>query len=259
MKRLFTILILSGLTLPSWAQGELSEDPGIFYRNEISVGLLLNSNGAGASVRYGKRINARNKQIFEADLIGIKHPKEVRVSHPYNPSKSFVYGKENGFYVLRAGYGRQREMFRKIDKGGIAIRGYFSLGPSLGMIKPIYYEVLRPTGGIYENTLSEEKFDKSIHQTQIYGRASFFRGVNEIMLAPGAYARIGVSFEYSRKDISLHALEGGLAIDAFVRKIPVMATEKKDFFFFSLFVSYRFGKILDATARGNFERLPPAF
>ena len=248
MKKIILGLLLCHMAIAViQAQGEFSGQSPIFYRNEKSVAFLLNSNGWGLNGRYAKRINARKKTVFDIDFVGFKHPKEVKISNNYVSNRSFVYGKENSFFNLRVGYGKQKEMFRKIDKGGISIRRFFSFGPTAGFIKPIYYEVFEtnpgnPSGEYY---LSDEKFNTSIHQGNIYGRSSFFKGFNEISVIPGIYGRLGLSFEYSRQNIILHALEGGIMIDAFPKKIPIMATENNNFIFVSLFISYRFGKIVD--------------
>lgn len=240
---LYHLVILSLL-----AQGELSDQPRIFYRNEKSIGVLLNTNGYGVSGRYSKRINARKKTIYELDLIGIKHPKEVKITNYYNSNKSYVFGKLNSFFDIRAGYGRQKEMFRKADRGGISIRRFYSFGPSLGLLKPVYYEVIQSnSSNPNDRYLEQEKFNSSTHQGNIWGKASFFKGIDEISVVPGAYGRVGLSFEYSRHDITLHALETGFTLDIFPKAIPIMATEKNNFIFFSLFISYRFGKVVDAT------------
>jgi len=232
-----------------YAQGEMQEQPRIFYRNERSVGLMLNSNGFGAGFRYASRINARKKTIWEAGFASIRHPKEIKINNNYSySSRSFVFGKTNSFISIETGWGKQNEMFRKIDKGGISIRRYWSVGPALGLLKPIYYEVVKIGAGGYEtNYLEEEKFNSATHQGNIYGRASFFKGISEISIIPGATARAGVSFEYSTSDITIHALETGVALDVFPRRIEIMATdiEKNDFLFLTLFVSYRFGKVID--------------
>ena len=80
-------------------------------------------------------------------------------------------------------------------------------------------------------------------------KASFFKGISEISVVPGATGRIGVSFEYSTSDITIHALETGLSLDIFPKRIEIMATdvEENDFFFVTFFVSYRFGKVVDAS------------
>ena len=235
------------MTAPLLAQGELAEQPRIFYRNEESLAFIMNSNGLGINGRFAKRINARRKTIYDVDLVSIKHRKEVKISNAFYNNKSFVFGKENSFFALRGGYGKQVEMFRKVDKGGISIRRFYSAGPSIGFLKPIYYEVLHTGGGGVTNMyLETEKFSTSTHQQYIYGKASFFKGIKEISVVPGIYGRFGFMFEYSRSDITLHAIEAGVSLDLFAREIPIMATDKNEFYFFGLFVSYRFGKVVDA-------------
>jgi len=229
-----------------FAQGEIKDQARIFYRNEKSFGISLNSNGLGVSGRYAKRINARKKTLWEIDGANIKHPKEVRISNSYYNNRSFVFGKENLFFNLRAGWGKQHEMFRKVDRGGISIRRYFTVGPSLGLLKPIYYEVFKAGGGVNDYYLSTEKFNTATHQGNIYGRASFFKGIDETKITPGIYGRFGLSFEYSKSDITLHAIETGVSLDLFPREMVIMATEHNNFYFLTLFVSYRFGKVVDA-------------
>jgi len=247
MRRLLSIPVFMMITAPLFAQGELAEQPRIFFRNEESLAFTLNSNGFGINGRYAKRINARRKTIYDLDLISIKHRKEVKISNYFYNNKSFVFGKENSFFTLRGGYGKQVEMFRKVDKGGISIRRFYSAGPSIGFLKPIYYEVFHSGGGgISDLYLETEKFSTATHQQYIYGKASFFKGLDEISVVPGIYGRFGFMFEYSRNDLALHALETGVAIDVFIKEIPILATEKNEMFFFGLFVSYRFGKIIDA-------------
>ena len=237
---------------PLLAQGELTENPRIFYRNERSIGFLLNSNGWGASYRYAKRINARNKTIYEIDLVNIKHPKEVKISNANYNSGSYILGKTNLFLNFRGGWGKQKEIFRKVDRGGISIRRYFSVGPVIGLLKPIYYEVWKYDGSGTQNgySLVEEKFSADLHGT-IYGRASFFKGFDEISITPGVFGRFGMSFEYSTSDINIHAIETAVSLDLFPREMEIMATEDNSFWFLTLSVSYRFGKVVDA--RGNID------
>jgi hypothetical protein len=79
----------------------------------------------------------------------------------------------------------------------------------------------------------------------IYGRAAFTKGLNEIKVMPGLYAKGGFNFEYSKQDKVIHAIEVGLQINAFPKEIPIMATNTNKAVFFSFFVSYRFGMIID--------------
>jgi hypothetical protein len=141
--------------------------------------------------------------------------------------------------------GHQHELFKKADLGGIAVRYFYSAGPVLAIYKPIYYKVLYPVSP-NEFELREEKFDPSLAVAQdIYGKASFFKGLNETKVMPGLYAKAGFNFEYSKEDKVIHAIEFGGQLNAFPKKIPIMAVSDNKALFFSLFVSYRFGIILD--------------
>jgi hypothetical protein len=146
---------------------------------------------------------------------------------------------------LRGGIGHQHELFKKADLGGIAIRYFYLAGPVLAIYKPIYYKVLYPIS-LSEYEIKEEKFDASIALPQdIYSKASFTKGLNETKVLPGLFAKGGFNFEYSKEDKIIHAIEVGAQINVFPKKIPIMASPDNKTIFFSLFVSYRFGMIID--------------
>jgi hypothetical protein len=80
----------------------------------------------------------------------------------------------------------------------------------------------------------------------IYDKKSFFTGIDEVKLDPGVFARAGLSFEYSIQDRIINALEGGAQIEGFLKEVPIMANNNNRRLFVSLFITYRFGKVLDA-------------
>jgi len=246
MKKLLilAVIILFG-TISLYAQGELNEQQKVFFRNERSFGVLLNTDGIGLSYREAKRIDFRNKTLIEFDAGTLKNIKEYKQSSLYVQGSSYIFGKLNSTFFLRAGIGHQHELFKKADLGGIAVRYFYSAGPVLAIYKPIYYKVLYLVS-TNEYEVKEEKFDASIASNQdIYGKASFFKGFDETKVMPGLYAKGGFNFEYSKEDKIIHAIELGAQINAFPKKIPIMAGSGNKSVFFSLFVSYRFGMILD--------------
>lgn len=247
MKKLLIIavLILYG-AVSAFAQGELDEQQKVFFRNERSYAILLNSDGFGLSYREAKRKDYLNKRLLEIDAGTLKHPKEYKISNPYYQGyKSYVFGKMNSVFFLRAGIGHQHEIFQKADRGGIAIRWFYSAGPVLALYKPIFYLILYPIS-LEDAEIKEEKFDVSIHQTSdILSRSSFTKGLDEIKVIPGLYGKAGFNFEYSKEDKVIHAVELGAQVNAFPKTIPIMACQDNKAIFFSLFVSYRFGVIVD--------------
>jgi hypothetical protein len=246
MKRLLIIAVLLSLTGKLLlAQGELDEQQKAFFRNEQSFGIQLNTDGIGVSYRAAKRLDFRNKNLIEIDFGTLRNQKEYKQSNASASGGSYVYGKMNSTFYLRAGFGHQHEMFKKADLGGIAIRYFYSAGPVLAIYKPIYYKVIYY---VNQNTveIKDEKFDASMAIPQdIYSKSSFTKGLDETKVMPGVYGKAGFNFEYSKEDKIIHAIELGAQINAFPTKIPIMAGNNNRAVLFSLFVSYRFGLIID--------------
>ena len=247
MKKLLisvSIIITTALSLS--AQGDLNEQQKVFFRNERSYAVMLNSDGLGLGYREAKRIDFLNKRFFEIDAGMFKHPKEYKISNPYTTGTAFVFGKLNNTIFIRGGIGYQKELFSKADLGGVAIRYIISGGPILTAYKPIYYKVIYPGQYPGEYIIKEEKFDIALHDpTNIYSRSSFTKGLNEIKVLPGIYAKGGLNFEYSVEDKVIHAIEVGIQVNCFPKKVPIMSGPNNKAIFPSFFVSYKFGVIVD--------------
>ncbi len=242
---ILTILILLRTAL-IYGQGEPDQQVQIVFRNEVTLGLILSTDGFGVSYREGKRLDYFTRKIIDFDITGVRHPKEIKLTNPYFQTPgSFVFGKKNSVILFRGGPGYQKEIFQKGDLGGVAIRYFFSGGPVIAFYKPIYYKILKFISS-YEAEIVEEKFDIKKHDpSMIYSKSSFFKGLDEGKFLPGLFAKGGFNFEYSRQEKIIHAIELGAQINVFPKAIPIMEAARNKAIFFSLFASYRFGMIID--------------
>ncbi len=245
-KLLITCVCFICCSISLLAQGEIDKQQKIFFRNERSFAILLNSDGFGLSYRDAKRVDFLNKHYFEIEIGTLKDPREYKESNPtYETPGTFVYGKINSVIYLRGSYGHQHEIFKKADIGGVAIRYFYSGGPTFAIYKPIYYRILHQVSSS-EFELVDEKLNVAVDGPgDIYSKASFTKGLGETKLLPGIFAKGGFNFEYSKQDKIIHAIEIGASLSAFPKKIPIMATEGNKAIFFSMFVSYRFGVVID--------------
>jgi hypothetical protein len=245
MKKLIFIL-LSLQSIAIFGQGEIDEQDKIFYRNERTYAFLLNSNGGGFNFRYAKRIDAFRKTLYEVELNYLKHPKEQKVTIE-GTNRNIIYGKLNSVYTLKGAIGYQKELFRKRDLGGISIRTFSNVGPSIAIMKPVYYEYVDPV------TLDPYYSKFLPHNFNLAGRGPYTMGFGELSISPGMYGKFGFSFEYSRIDEIFHALEIGVGFDSYLKKVRIMDTPPDkilfilpdDHFVLTLFISYRFGKVID--------------
>jgi hypothetical protein len=250
LKNIPVIFLLILLCHTVFGQGEIDTQEKILFQNERSISLSLNTNGFGAGYRFGKRKTYLNKTIYDIELAYIKHPKEIKVSSDYSAystSRRYVPGKTNLFVNIRPSIGFQHEMFSKEDRGSIAIKYYYGIGPSIGICKPIYYTFGIAVGNYIEYTV-DKKYEYKNQNGNAYplGRASFWKGFDGITLYPGAHVNAGLSFEYGSVNRIINALDVSATFDAFPKKIPIMMSRYNNQFFLTLSVCYRFGWIVDA-------------
>jgi hypothetical protein len=251
--KIWLVAVFGGLVLPAFPQApqanpnEYVEEKPVLMKNEATFGLILHSNGwglGGIQFRRGIALTGYKKWIFEGDYGGMRHPKEIKTVNPYfDAAKSYVYGKSNTFNVLRLGTGIQRTLYSKFDRHGVEIRMVYSGGLSLGLLKPVYLEILKPTGNFNEFEVRTEKYDPTEHFVDnIYGRSSFSEGLGEMKFKPGLYGKLGFNFEYAPIFSDVKAIEVGAVLDVYPTDVPIMALIDNKQLFLSFYVTFMYGR-----------------
>jgi hypothetical protein len=249
MKRLLIILLIfAGFAVFVYPQGEIDEQQKSFSVMRGHSVYFSIPMGMESVTGLQKGLIILTKEYLNSMEAISRTPRNTgKGIRMYREALSF---SENSIQLFISGedIGRQHELYSKEDFGGIAIRYFYSAGPVFGLYKPIYYKVLYPVpGGINEYEVRDEKYDPNqiASPIDIYGRSSFTKGLKEIKAMPGLYGKFGFNFEYSKEDRAIHAIEVGGQVNGFLNEIPIMAITDNKQIFFSLFVSYRFGMILD--------------
>ncbi|MCW5899229.1 MAG: hypothetical protein KIT10_08150 [Flavobacteriales bacterium] len=247
MRRLLIAIPLVMVLAPEVeAQQTIYDETRVLYRKELLGGITIHGNGWGLFFQHGKHLTARDRRMLGIEMVGMKHPKEIKSFNPYyEDSRGYFYGKANSMLILRPTYGRKHQITDKIRHSGVEINYIWAIGPSLGLVKPVYLQIGKPDNFPYE-AIVIERYDPGLHDVQnIYGRATWFRGLNEIRLYPGGFAKAGFNFEYSGQASGIKALEVGASMDAYPAVVPIMA-ELDDVankqFFFQFYLSVQFGK-----------------
>jgi hypothetical protein len=223
------------------------EDLNVLYRNQSSFGVFAHTNsGIGLAYRRGKHVTAKRNRQFEIETQNFKHPKEVKsVNSNYENSKGFIYGKLNSVLLVRSGLGYQNTLFQKSDKKSVEIRFSYFVGATLAFAKPVYLDIIYTTQiyGIDYNTIKTERYNPEIHTPQnILGKGAFMNGLDKTKIYPAGYAKLALSFEYADRYNSIKAIETGITADLYPKAIPIMAYNKKQELYFSLYLKLIWGK-----------------
>jgi hypothetical protein len=241
---LFGFLMLAGVSAN--AQLETGADfRRQVYDDELTYGLTMHTRGYAASFRRMKFQDGFNKYGFELEIAGLRHPKQVNVPNIGMANRSWVFNKINGLTALRAGYGRERVFVDKTDRSSISISWVLFGGLSLGVVKPVYVEVLMESS----NFLTTERYDPTIHTINVQGQAPYFVGLAKSSLRPGLYVKNGFNFDYNFLDEKVTALEVGFVVDyfptwfgAYESTVPIMFDSRNYSLFFQFYLTFNFGK-----------------
>jgi hypothetical protein len=218
------------------------KDNKILYKKEMSGSLIAHTSGWGLNFRKGNHLTGSRKSIIEIDLVSMKHSKEIKTYNPYfsNP-KGFVFGKQNSLTILRTGYGILQVLNEKPYSGGVELGCLFEGGIDIGMLKPIYVIVYEGTFNAVDS-FSVKKYSYEINPEDIYGKASFIKGFDEIKFQFGAFAKIGFNFDFGSYYEFVKALQVGTVIDFYPKPVPIMALAKNNTLFINFYLSLNFGK-----------------
>ncbi len=243
MKKLLAIFILVAITQSLSAQGTVFEEKRTIYKRENAFGISVHTRGWGLTYRYGIYTSGFTRRTYEVELVGMKHPKEIKsFSSLFDNSNGYVFGKLNSILVLRASVGNHRTFISKQSVRGIAISSIFNVGITAAYAKPVYLEVIKIDeidGQIFSEV---EKYDPDLHdQGDIIGKGSWFRGFFGGKFYPGAFVKAGLNFESSRQADKINALEVGGILDVYIQKVPIMANDFNRHYFFNLYVALTFG------------------
>jgi len=246
-------LIFSGgvLTAQSVKDALKKQPKGIVYDKEASGFLRLHTNGYTIGGTYGKLKTYYKTNYWEFELVHIKHPREYTnrsqfSSAPGRAGSSFIYGKENSFFGLHGAYGQKKYFSGKAKKQGVAVGMSYSVGPSLGIIKPYYLELFTDVAN-GQRTATPEKYTEEnssvfLDISRIAGGAGFGYGFDELSLVPGGHGKVALHLDWGAYDEYVRAVEVGLMLDVYAREVPIMLTDDNRPYFINLYFSVALGK-----------------
>ncbi len=252
LRSILSLLFLAAFALEGHAQIAQKEELGFLYNRETTFNMRLATNRSfGFGMEWGRLRTYNKTKTLSLGISEMKHPKEQRQNAAPSvrrSSRPFVYGKKNSLFGLRSGWGQKRYFSEKAKQKGVAVGMSYSIGPSLGLLKPYYLalNVKDPASDIGRTSIvkySESNREDFLNNSKILGAAPFTRGIGEISFLPGGTGSIAYHMDWGAFDEVVKAMEIGLTVDVFARKASIFVNDDQNQqVFFNFFLNLQFGK-----------------
>ncbi|MFT4668299.1 MAG: hypothetical protein ACI8YQ_003977 [Polaribacter sp.] len=262
--RLILLLVLISISTVGIAQSSMKSNnttlKGLVYNKESTFDLTLHTTGIGVAfgANFGTIKTYYKTSYYHIQIGELRHMKSNRTSPETGgiisgqSTRSFFFGKQNSLYVIRAGKGIKRYLSEKAKDKGLAIGFSYEGGLTLGLMKPYYLELVYVEDGSVNDVKSEKYSDENanvfLNNSRIYGASGITKGLTEIRPVPGVHFKIGAHFDWGAFDEMVKAVEAGVMIDVFYKKIPLMVendmitnAENRPFFV-NLYLTLQLGK-----------------
>lgn len=222
------------------------EQGAIIFQKQSIFGLKLNTDGYGAFYELGRLKTSRKSNLYSLEIGERKHSKEEKITSAQGGylSNPYVYGKINNFYYAKLGYAQQRVIGNKGNKNGVAVSAIYGGGFSAALLKPYYLKIADPSSNLvndvkYNNNNEDIFLD---NQSSILGSSGFGKGFGEMKFTPGAFVKTALRFDYGRYNELVSAIEVGLNVEVYSKKLPVMLLAKERQLFFNAYAAIAFGR-----------------
>jgi hypothetical protein len=206
------------------AMSKQEEEGVLIFRKQNAFGIQLRTRGYGVFYEIGRFKSPRFANLYLIELTETKDIKEEKTQTGNGfVSNSFVYGKINNFYQFKLGFGQQYILGQKGNKNGIAVMGLYQGGLSLGLLRPYYINIQE---GGQERSIKYDPADSSnkfLTAGLISGSSGLGKGWNELEMVPGAFVKTALRFDFGRYNELIQALQIGLSVEAYSKKIEIMA------------------------------------
>jgi hypothetical protein len=243
------LLMLIGchFSLPNYSQ-EIVKDVissnTTVYSKEWAVAFLFNTNGLGVGTRFTTIKNTKTAVYRDLNFSAYTHPQQVKTSNPYyQEAQTYYFGKENSFYALKAGWGIASTLSPKPLLNGVKLSINTSIGTAIGLEKPTYLQIIQPDASFQNFVLTTERYAPEKHFSEnIYGGASWFKGIEQTQANIGFYSQVSLNMEFGLKNSGLYALETGFNLDYYPSGIALMAFQAEHTLFLAFNLSLWVGR-----------------
>ena len=228
---------------------------GVLYDTERAFDIKFYTNGFGLAVNIGEIESYYRTSYFTVEFGTLKDFRERRQNKNVNfsgvgLSSSFTYGKQNSIYMFKFARGTKHYLTEKAKRRGLAVGLSYNYGLSLVLKKPYYLQIVDFEADNFDEALLTERLtddnrERFLDYNSIFGGTGFFEGFWNIRPTVGFHGKAGAHFAFGAFDKAVKAIEVGLQVDAFPRRLPILVERddiRNKYVHINMYVLAHFGK-----------------
>lgn len=238
--------------LKSWVKQAREWGLDNTYKDELSLGLNLHTNGVGGHLRYATNKKGTQQDIWLLQVRSLQHEKEIKQQRKgttfreLGPFKPYHFGKVNSILNLQLGYGKEQLLLPSIINENISIYGSLVGGASIILQKPVYLNLIHTdVAGNY--FVQSEKYSAQnetlfLNNSRILGADKWGKGLGEARIIPGLFLEPSLVFVPAKNKAFIQKIYIGGNVAWHLRSVEIMALRKSLPVQASFFVGIGFGK-----------------
>ena len=214
------------------------------YHHEASGGLRLQSNGVTLFAEYGWIKDLKTTRLLQLEYTYDIDYRMKKDKSQVQDGQDYFYGLQNHFHIIRLTYGVKRTIADKADHNGVRLSFVGFGGIALGLLKPYYLNIQQNDTNLtaVPTRYTAATASQFLDQTHILGAAPLHYGLNEIQPVPGLTGKVALDFDWGIKDEFVKALDAGMTLDLYYKRLPIYANNYNRFYQFGVYLSFQFGK-----------------
>ncbi len=222
------------------------------YKKEASGGFRIQTNGISFYAEYGWIKDLKRTRLLQIEYTYYIDYRQKKQKAQRQSGRDFLYGFQNKFHEIHFSYGFKRTIADKANRNGVRLSVIFFGGASLGLLKPYYLRTVHvtqppdstspPVIEIKEERYTGNNDDRFLNKNLIVEAAPIRYGLNQIEPVPGIHTKTGLNFDWGTKDAFVKALEAGVALDLYYKRLPIMINNSNRFYQIALYLSFHLGK-----------------
>ena len=226
-----------------------AEGENAIYKKEWAIGMRFHTNALSVFFEHVWIKDIKKRKLIQVGLfssIDYRHKKTKSIIPRFiqdTRATKYHYGKQNDFISLQLMYGWRRVIANKSEVSGVKLALTYMLGVNLGVLKPYYLRIdnYNDSGIITNERYNEETAIVFLDKNKIVGESDFGKGFDKLSFTPGLSAKIGLNFDFARKNNFITSLEIGSQLDVFYKKLNIYINEENKPYILNLYLSMQFG------------------